>query len=252
MKILEFGDASKRKLILIHGFQCPWQVWEEYIEHYKKDFHVIVPILSGHNPEEKEDFISFSAEAGELENYIIPRYGRNMYAVYGMSMGGVLAATLWQNRNLSFEKVVFDGSPLVSLNRFVKRFMKKFYLDITHKSQQRDKKTVEQATKVIIPEDKLEHLLRVLDNMSNATVTNSIDSIAEFKLKSDIVTPNTTVYFFHGTAPNEMLAKKSAKYVQKHYPTTVIKRFSGKFHCENALFHPEIMMEELNRILLIQ
>ena len=69
----------------------PWQVWEEYIEHYKKDFHVIVPILSGHNPEEKEDFISFSAEAGELENYIIPRYGKEMYAVYGMSMGGVLA-----------------------------------------------------------------------------------------------------------------------------------------------------------------
>ena len=249
MKILEFGDVTKRKMIPIHGFQCPWQVWEEYIEHYKDDFHVIVPILSGHNPEEKEDFISFSAEAGELENYIIPRYGKNMYAVYGMSMGGVLAATLWQNMNLSFEKVIFDGSPLVSLNGFMKGFMKKFYLDITHKSQQRDKKTVEQATKVIIPEDKLEHLLRVLDNMSNATVTNSIDSIAEFKLKSDIVTPNTTVYFFHGTAPNEMLAKKSAKYVQKHYPTTVIKRFSGKFHCENALFHPEIMMEELNRIL---
>ena len=252
MKILEFGDVTKRKMILIHGFQCPWQVWEEYIEHYKDDFHVIVPILSGHNPEEKEDFVSFSEDAKALEDYIIPRYGKNMYAVYGMSMGGVLAATLWQNMNLSFEKVIFDGSPLVSLNGFMKGFMKKFYLDITHKSQQRDKKTVEQATKVIIPEDKLEHLLRVLDNMSNATVTNSIDSIAEFKLKSDIVTPNTTVYFFHGTAPNEMLAKKSAKYVQKHYPTTVIKRFSGKFHCENALFHPEIMMEELNRILLIQ
>ena len=224
-------------------------MWEEYIEHYKKDFHVIVPILSGHNPEEKEDFVSFSEDAKALEDYIIPRYGRNMYAVYGMSMGGVLAATLWQNRNLSFEKVVFDGSPLVSLNRFVKRFMKKFYLDITHKSQQRDKKTVEQATKVIIPEDKLEHLLRVLDNMSNATVMNSIDSIAEFKLKSDIATPNTTVYFFHGTAPNEMLAKKSAKYIRKHYSTTVIKCFQGKFHCENALFHPDIMITELDTIL---
>ena len=159
MKILEFGDASKRKLILIHGFQCPWQVWEEYIEHYKKDFHVIVPILSGHNPEEKEDFISFSAETRELENYIIPRYGKEMYAAYGMSMGGVFAAMLWQNRNLSFEKVIFDGSPLVSLNGFMKGFMKKFYLDITHKSQQRDKKTVEQATKVIIPEEKSKYVL---------------------------------------------------------------------------------------------
>ena len=32
MKILEFGDDSKRKIILIHGFQCPWQVWNKYID----------------------------------------------------------------------------------------------------------------------------------------------------------------------------------------------------------------------------
>lgn len=249
MKILEFGDTSKRKIILIHGFQSPWQVWNKYIEYYKNDFHIIVPIMSGHNPEEKQDFISFSAEAKEIEDYIIPRYGKNMYAIYGMSMGGVLTAMLWQNENLFFEKVIFDGSPLVSLNGFMKRFMKNFYLDITHKSQQRDKKTVEQATKVIISEDNLDNLLAVLDSMSDATVENSIDGIADFKLKQGIGTQNTVVYFFHGTAPNEILAKKSAKYVKKHYPTTVVKGFKGKFHCENALFNPEIVIAELDKIL---
>lgn len=248
MKILEFGDTSKRKLILIHGFQSPWQVWNKYIEYYKNDFHVIVPIMSGHNPEKKENFISFSAEAKEIENYIIPRYGKKMYAVYGMSMGGVLMAMIWQNNNLTFEKVIFDGSPLVSINAFMKRFMKRFYLNITHKSQQRDKKTVEQATKVIISEDNLGNLLDVLDNMSDETVKNSINGIAAFKLKNDIHTPNTIAYFFYGTAPNEMLAKKSAKYVKKHYPTTIIKSFRGKFHCENALFNPDIMIAELNKI----
>ncbi len=249
MKILEFGDTSKRKIILIHGFQSPWQVWNKYIEYYQNDFHIIVPIMSGHNPEEKEDFVSFLAEAKEIEDYIIPRYGKYMYAVYGMSMGGVLTATLWQNKKLFFENVIFDGSPLVSLNGFLKRFMKNFYLDITHKSQQRDKKTVEKAIKVIISEDNLDNLLDVLDNMSDITVENSINGIANFKLKNDIDTPNTMAYFFHGTAPNEMLAKKSAKYVQKHYPTTMVKCFKGKFHCENTLFNPECMITELNEIL---
>ncbi len=249
MKIMEFGDTSKRKIIFIHGFQSPWQVWNKYIEYYKNDFHIIVPIMSGHNPAKKEDFISFSVEAKEIEDYIIPRYGKDMYAVYGMSMGGVLAATLWQNQNLFFEKVIFDGSPLVSLNGFMKRLMKKFYLDITHKSQQRDKKTVEQATKVIISEDNLGNLLDVLDNMSDVTVENSIDGIADFKLKQDICIPNTIAYFFYGTAANEMLAKKSAKYVRAYYPTTVVKCFKGKFHCEDALFNPEIMIAELDKIL---
>lgn len=172
-----------------------------------------------------------------------------MYAVYGMSMGGVLTAMLWQNSNLSFEKVIFDGSPLVSLNSFMRKFMQSFYLNITHKSQQRDKKTVEQATKVIISEDNLDNFLNVLDSMSDITIENSINGIADFKLKNDISTPNTIVYFFHGTAPNEMLAKKSAKYVKKHYPSTVVKCFKSKFHCENALFNPEIMIVELDKIL---
>lgn len=249
MKILEFGDTSKRKIILIHGFQCPWQVWNKYIDYYKNKFHIIVPIMSGHNPEFKEDFISFSSDAKEIEDYMLSRYGKEIYAVYGMSMGGVLTATLWQNNRLSIDKVIFDGSPLVSYNRFMKGFMKKFYIDITHKSQRRDKKTVEQATKVIISEDNLECFLEVLDNISDVTIENSIDGIADFKLSQNINTPNTVVYFFHGTALNEMLAKKSAKYVRKYYPTTVVKCFKGKFHCENALFNPEIMIAELDKVI---
>ena len=71
MKILEFGDDSKRKIILIHGFQCPWQVWNKYIEYYKDKFHIIVPIMSGHNPEVKDDFISFISDAKEIEDKCI-------------------------------------------------------------------------------------------------------------------------------------------------------------------------------------
>lgn len=204
--------------------------------------------MSGHNPEVKDGFISFTDDAKEIEDYILSRYGKEIYAVYGMSMGGVLTATLWQNKRLTFDKVIFDGSLLVSYNNLMKGFMKKFYIDITHKSQQRDKKTVEQATKVIISEDNLEYFLKVLDNMSDVTVGDSIDDIADFKLSQSINTPDTVVYFFHGTAFNEMLAKKSAKYVKKYYPTTIIKCFKGKFHCENALFNPEIMITELDKI----
>ena len=70
MEILEFGNPCNRKIILIHGFQYPYQIWNPYIEHYKKDFHIIVPIMSGHNPNCKEDFISFSEEARVLEDYL--------------------------------------------------------------------------------------------------------------------------------------------------------------------------------------
>lgn len=249
MEILEFGDNSKRKLILVHGFQSPYQVWNQYIEHYKKTFHMIVPILPGHNPKQKEDFVSFSETAKELEDYYITRYGENVHAVYGMSMGGVLAATLWQNMRLNIEKIIFDGSPLVSFNDLIRKMMLSFYLNITHKSQQRDKKTLEQAVKSIITQENLNDFLQLLDNMSDTTITNCINDVADFSLSDNIDAENSKIYFYHGTALNETFAKKSAKFISKNYPNTIIKSFKGKAHVENFLFQPELMIKELDKVL---
>ena len=248
MEILEFGDPCNRKIILIHGFQSPYQIWNPYIEHYKKDFHIIVPIMSGHNPNCKEDFISFSEEARVLEDYYISHYDEKVYAIYGMSMGGVLAATLWQNQRLSIENVLFDGTPLISFPTVVRKMMTSFYLNITHKMQKRDKKTLKQVVNNIIFKEHLADFLQVLDNMTDTTISNCINSVAVFKLSSNIDTPNTKIYFYHGTAANEMLAKKSAKFMLKNYPDTVIKCFAGKAHCETSIFQPELMIEELDKV----
>lgn len=32
MEILEFGNKSKGKIILIHGFESPYQIWNDYID----------------------------------------------------------------------------------------------------------------------------------------------------------------------------------------------------------------------------
>lgn len=246
MEILEFGDKNNKKIMLIHGFQSPYQVWNTYIEHYKNNFHVIVPILPGHNPKQREDFVSFSDIAKEIEDYYIDRYGDDLYAIFGMSMGGVLTATIWQNKRLNINKVVFDGSPLVSFHSVIKQMMLSFYMNITHKAQHRDKKVLNQAVKTIIAKENLEDFLDVLDNMSDTTIINCINNIADFRLSSSIDTKGTEIYYYYGTALNEMLAKKSAKYISKNYPDAVIKCFNGKSHCENSLFHPEFMIQELD------
>ena len=55
MRILEFGNKENKKLLLIHGFQSPWQVWNPFIAHYETQYHILVPVLPGHDPEVKED-----------------------------------------------------------------------------------------------------------------------------------------------------------------------------------------------------
>lgn len=188
-------------------------------------------------------------DAKELEDYYTSRYGENVYAIYGMSMGGVLTTTLWQNQKLSIENVIFDGTPLVSFHSVVRKMMLNFYRNITHKSQKKDKKTLKQVVNSIIPKENLNDLLQLLDNMSYTIISNCINNIADFKISSNIDTPNTKVYFYHGTATNKMLAKKSAKFILKNYPRTVIKCFKGKPYCETSIFYSERMIKELEKVL---
>ena len=64
--------------------------------------------MSGHNPEVKEDFVSFLSDAREIEDYMLSHYGKNVYTVYRMSMGGVLTATLWQNNKFNPEIMISE------------------------------------------------------------------------------------------------------------------------------------------------
>lgn len=250
MQILAFGRETNRKLLLIHGFQVPWQVWTPYIWRYQEDFHVLVPILPGHNPKgKKEDLRSFAEAARDLEEFLLPRWGDRVYAVFAMSMGGVLAATLWENGKLHIDKLIFDGSPLVSFPWLMTKFSLRFYLDVTHKTQKRDKKTVEQAGS-LVPREYLPDFLAVLDSMSDETIINCVNGVGNYRLPNMISAPNPKIYYFHGTTASELFSRQTAKYLLRNYPhNTVVESFPKAGHCQISLMHPEEMLQALEDIL---
>ena len=105
MEILEYGNPKNEKIILIHGFQSP-----------------------------KEDFVSFDICAKELEEYYITKYGNKVFAIYGMSMGGILASYIWKNKNIEIEKLILESSPLLSWNKFMTNYFTKWYLNFEYYS----------------------------------------------------------------------------------------------------------------------
>ena len=100
---------TKERLSLYMVFNVLIKYGKNISNIIKKTYHIIIPIMPGHNPKKQEKFFSFLQTSRELEDYYISRYGKSVYAIYGMSMGGVLTATLWQNGQLEIEKVIFDG-----------------------------------------------------------------------------------------------------------------------------------------------
>lgn len=249
MEILEYGNPKHDKIILIHGFESPYQIWNDYIAYYKKDYCVIVPILEGHNINENVDFESFEKCVKELENYYISKHGNKVFAVYGMSMGGVFASILWQNQNIKIDKLIMESSPLLGFGNLMTKILIKQYLTITHKAQARDKKTVRQAVNSMVTEDKMDVFMELLDHVSDTTIINYIKEIGKHKFPRNMNIPETKIYYLYGGKINEIIFRKVAKFLEKNYQNANTICFYGKGHCEDALLNPKEHIKVLNKVM---
>ena len=45
MRILEYGNTNNPTIMLVHGFESPYQIWIDYIEHYKEKGRFDMPYV---------------------------------------------------------------------------------------------------------------------------------------------------------------------------------------------------------------
>lgn len=250
MEILEFGNKEGKKIVFIHGFQTPYQIWNDYIKHYSDKFHIIVPILPGHNPDKKEEFISFDNCALEIEDYCFNKNFCELEAVYGLSMGGIVAAKLLMNKKIKIKYLFFESTPLVGCSKFLTKMLTKNYLKLTHQVQNDDPKTIKRATTSIITPDKLNYFLDMMKNMNDIDIKSYLKAVSQFKLPSNLDVGTTKIYYFYGTKINEMLAKKTVSFIKKHKIYIQPVTCSGQGHCETFIFESYKKMELLDYILI--
>ena len=250
MRILEYGSRSNPTIMFIHGFESPYQIWFDYIEHYREKYHILVPVLPGHDVQKKSEFISLAITAKEIEDYCISKSIDHIYAVYGMSMGGVLASCLWKNKRLTFEKVILESAPLLSFNKYMTQILTKQYVSITQKARKRNKKTVQNAVNSMVTEDMLDVFLELLDNISDETIKRYLNEVGAFNLPSDIDTPNTQIVYFYGGKISEFIFRSVAKYIRKNYKKAATICLKGKGHCEDALLHSDAWIIQLDKYII--
>lgn len=239
MKFHILGDKNKPVIILIHGVLTPWQVMLPIAEHFADRYCCVIPALNGHVAERKTEFISIEQEAKEIEEYIANNFSAKVFAVFGLSMGGAIAHTLWKNRILGIENIILDGAPLVKSGKILTSMMCSEYIKIVESSKRRNPKTLKNFSENFLPAKYLDDYLSFIDHMSNDSIKNMLNSVDKSRLSLDLDTKNTKAMYIHGTAVNEMLAKKSAKLICKRYPDIYVICLKGNNHCESAIYEPD-------------
>lgn len=233
-----FGDNSKKTILLIHGALTPWQIWDNAIETFSKDYFVIVPELDAHTEDKATSFQSVEEEAKEIIDYIIKTREGKIFLLCGLSMGGRIAACIANSSELSIENLILDGAPLLPLPKLMINIMTKNYIAIIRESKKRDSRILENCKRNFLPEKHIEDFLKLADNMDETSIKNMISSVfSKFEFKN--YQACSRILFIHGSKVNEALAKKSAAKMKKINPQTEIKCYEGYSHAQLACFEAE-------------
>ena len=104
----EFGDASKPKLLLIHGFTASAYVWKTTAPMLAdKGFHVIAVDLLGFGFSEKPAWFDYSIQSqARMISRLMNRLGIGTATIVGSSYGGAVALTLALDYPERVEKLV--------------------------------------------------------------------------------------------------------------------------------------------------
>ena len=124
MNIHEFGKENNEIILLIHPSVVKWDYFENVIPLLQEKYHLLIPALPGYDFENDSDFTSVEQIASELNDWLSTRGYRNLYAVYGCSMGGSIALMVTLEQRIKIKHCIMDGGITpYQLPWFVTRFI---------------------------------------------------------------------------------------------------------------------------------
>ena len=241
-----FGDRSNSVILLIHGVLTPWTIWQEVIDHYSRNYHVIVPELDAHTLNEPSSYTSVEDEADKICRYVNMLNGGRIHMICGLSMGGRIAAAVAGTPGITVDRLVLDGAPLLKLPKMLRNFMTNNYIKLIARSRRREPKVIESFKRDFLPAKHLDDYLKIADNMDEESVRNMISSVfgGEMIKRYD---DGLKILFMHGTRGNESVSRKAAVRLKTANPQTGIRCFDGYGHAELLCREPAKWIEEVDR-----
>ena len=97
MTVMEYGKQNQDTILLLHGGGLSWWNYREAAELLAEQYHVVLPVLDGHAGRDAP-FTTIEDNADRLISYIDTRFGGQVLAIGGLSLGGQIAVEMLSRR----------------------------------------------------------------------------------------------------------------------------------------------------------
>ncbi len=97
MTVMEYGKQNHDTILLFHGGGLSWWNYREASQKLAEQYHVVLPVLDGHGGSDAP-FTTNEDNAARLISYIDERFGGQVLAIGGLSLGGQIAVEMLSRR----------------------------------------------------------------------------------------------------------------------------------------------------------
>ena len=241
MNLHEFGMENGRAILLIHPSIVKWDYFEYVIPLLETEYHVIVPALPGYDFDEDSDFTSVEQIASELNERIQQEGVKELYAVYGCSMGGSIALMVALGQIVPIRYCIMDGGITpYQLPRIVTRFiaLRDYLMMMIGRSG--GVKLLEKAFATDeYSEEDLQYVADVLKHSSRKTLWRTFDSCNNYNVPTPIPEIDTEIHYWYADGEEKERAWDIG-YMKKRFPQTRFTVLPNIGHGGLVLKQPEV------------
>ena len=233
MKYIEYGDANKDAIILLHGGGFSWWNYREIAETLSSDYHIILPILDGH-AESNDDFSTIEDNAARIISFIDEHLGGSVLLIGGLSLGGqILLEILSQRKNICRYALV--ESALVIPSKFTYSMIKpafgSCYGLIKHKWFAKL-----QFRSYRIKQELFEDYFRDTCGISKQNMISFLQANSLYSVKESLKESCSKVSILVGEKENNAM-QKSASIIHNALPGSSLQVLPKMYHGEFSMNH---------------
>lgn len=229
MNIKEFGKEHKKTLLMIQGSCMNVDLWEGIVDELQKKFHILLPVIPGHDYENTRDFTTIDTVSQELEEDLHRLGIQKIDGAYGLSMGGSILIKLLDRGILSMDHVILDGA--ITPYHYPKLWCRLIGIRdyLMGKGFRMNKKlTLRWMKNYNYPMETAEKFFHALKYLSDSTLYNVFYHCNNYKMEH---TPleQKNIYYLYGEK-EEKQRKKDLHNVKAYFPHIEFRKLEGLDH----------------------
>lgn len=233
MRFIELGDPGNPGLLLIHGAGTSWNLkFASVIDSLSERYNLMIPVLDGHDPEVKSEFISLEEEAERIEEHIMLNHGGRVEFAHGGSMGGNILILILARGRIKVSKAVLESPYCVPMGIFAHITSRMLAAQITAMKKGGNIPLMKRITGIRDTTSKV-----LFDKITGKSMRRSILECHRFIIPPRLLMTDAEVIFWQGS--EEPFAFKSARNLRRYLPGMRIKVFESSGHGQLMDVQPE-------------